>query len=256
MHLFLGFLWDLAAGLFFCQQECNEDKTDYLTDSWNKLKAVALEWKGLDKYGNVFESVNWDNGPSGSSFHKLCKSKQLHPAALTSKRKLEQSKARKAKAETSALKSCNDSSSEDVSLSSRRLSHSTTGLLYNKDLCIWFMKPEDTKHSGRDRWCLLQQMDAWHTFKNHTMHLEDASVRDCILTVIANTTDPFDVEIRYHRSCWKKFISLIYHEDINSMPNIHLQSYVHLAEVRQLFLKHVHKVILDLNEPRTLQGLQ
>ena len=39
------------------------------------------------------------------------------------------------------------------------------------------------------------------------------------------------------------------------MPNIHLQSYVRLAEVRQLFLKHVHKVILDLNEPRTLQGL-
>ena len=39
------------------------------------------------------------------------------------------------------------------------------------------------------------------------------------------------------------------------MPNIHLQSYVRLAEVRQLFLKHVHKVILDLNESRTLQGL-
>ena len=39
------------------------------------------------------------------------------------------------------------------------------------------------------------------------------------------------------------------------MPNTHLQSYVCLAEVRQLFLKHVHKVILDLNEPRTLQGL-
>ena len=113
------------------------------------------------------------------------------------------------------------------------------------------MKPEDTKHPGRDRWCLLQQMDAWHTFKNHTMYLEDASMCDRILTVIANTTDPFAVEIRYHRSCWKKFISPIYHEDNNSMPNIHLQSYVRLAEVRQLFLKYVHKVILDLNGPRT-----
>ena len=44
------------------------------------------------------------------------------------------------------------------------------------------------------------------------------------------------------------------------MPNIHLQSYVRLVEVRQLFLKHVHKVILDLNEPkniaRTATGLQ
>ena len=116
------------------------------------------------------------------------------------------------------------------------------------------MKPEDTKHPGRDRWCLLQQRDAWHAIKNHTIYLEDGSMRDRILTVIANTTDPFAVEIRYHRSCWKKFISPIY-ENNNSMPNIHLQSYVHLAEVRQLFLKHVHKVILDLNEPRTLQGL-
>ena len=169
-----------------------------------QLKAAALEWKGLDKYGNVLESVNWDNGPSESFFHTLCKTE------FASKNKLEQSKARKAEAETSALKSCNDSSSEDVSLSSKRLSCSTTGLLHNKDLCIWCMKPEDTKHPGRDRWCFLQQMDAWHTFKDHTVYLEDASMRDRILTVIANTRDPFAVEIRYHPSCWKKFISSIH----------------------------------------------
>ena len=53
----------------FCKQECN-DKSDYPTDSWDKLKAVALELKGLDKYGNVLESVNWDNGPSGSFFKR------------------------------------------------------------------------------------------------------------------------------------------------------------------------------------------
>ena len=64
---------------------------------------------------------------------------------------------------------------------------------------------------------------------------------DHILTVIANKTDPFAVEIRYHRSCWKKFISPIYHEHDNGMPNINLQSYVRLAEVHQLFLKHVLK---------------
>ena len=93
------------------------------------------------------------------------------------------------------------------------------------------MKSEDTKRPGRDRWCLLQLMDAWLTFKNHTIYLEDASMHDCILTVIANTADPFAVDIRYNSFCWKKFMSLIYHEDNNSMPNIHLQSYVHLAEV-------------------------
>ena len=80
-------------------------------------------------------------------------------------------------------------------------------------------------------------------------------MRDRILTVIANTTDPFAVEIGYHRSCWKKYISQIYHEDKNSMQNIHLQSYVHLAEVCEMVFKDVHRVILDLNELRTLQGL-
>ena len=59
---------DVTDPFIFCKKECNEDKSDYPTDSWNKLKAVELEWKGLDKYGNVFESVNWDNGPSGSFF--------------------------------------------------------------------------------------------------------------------------------------------------------------------------------------------
>ena len=36
---------------------------------------------------------------------------------------------------------------------------------------------------------------------------------------------------------------------------IYLQSYVRLTEVREMFFKHVHRVILDLNELRTLQGL-
>ena len=35
-------------------------------------------------------------------------------------------------------------------------------------------------------------------------------MRDHILTVIANTTDPFAVEIQYHRPCWKSpFIALL-----------------------------------------------
>ena len=59
---------DVTDPCMFCKQECSEDKND----SWNKLRAVALEWKGLDKYGKC-ESVNWDNGSSGSFFHKLCK---------------------------------------------------------------------------------------------------------------------------------------------------------------------------------------
>ena len=67
----------------------------------------------------------------------------MQDSEFTSKRKLEQSKARKAKAETSALKSCNDSSSEDVSLSSKSLSRSTTGLLHNrKNDLILIMTPE------------------------------------------------------------------------------------------------------------------
>eukprot|EP00794_Sanderia_malayensis_P017851 gene17851-19634_t len=133
------------------------------------------------------------------------------------------------------------------------MSRSSTGYIHDKNLCIWCMKPEDKKNPGRDRWHLLQQMNSWNTFKRHTMYLEDATMRECILAVIRCTPDPFAAEIRYHKSCWKKYISPTYSWESNDQ-RFHLQD-VHLSEVKEMFFSHVRKVVIEMNEPRTLKGL-
>ena len=113
------------------------------------------------------------------------------------------------------------------------------------------MKPQDRKNSNP--LCIIQQWNAWNTFKSHTVYLQDAQMRDRIVTLIDTTPDPFATEIRYHRSCWKKHTKPFYNSSLDD-NQIHLQE-VRLTEVQQMFFKHVCTVVLEMNEPRTLQGL-
>ena len=49
-----------------CGGLCNET-TDAIAcvESWDNIKKKALLWRGLDKFGDVYATVDWDNGPSG-----------------------------------------------------------------------------------------------------------------------------------------------------------------------------------------------
>ena len=78
-------------------------------------------------------------------------------------------------------------------------------------------------------------------------------MRDRIVTLIDTTPDPFATEIRYHRSCWKKHAKPCYNSSLDD-NQIHLQE-VRLTEVQQTFFNHVCTVVLEMNKPRTLQGL-
>ena len=62
-------------------------------DLWNTLKKTALQWRGLDKYGDVPDRMKWDDGPDGLAFHKIGKME------ISSQRKLQQSIKRKEKVE-------------------------------------------------------------------------------------------------------------------------------------------------------------
>ena len=73
-----------------------------------------------------------------------------------------------------------------------------------------------------------------------------------MITVIDNTSDVFIAEIRYHKSRWKSYIKPVGLCVGDQSSHIHN---LKILEVKQMFLKHVQKVILELNEPRTLQGL-
>ena len=134
----------------------------------------------------------------------------------------------------------------------RLLSPRRNGPLHDKLLCVWCMKPEDIKHRRETKLSIIQQLKAWHTFKSHTVHLTDKPMRDKIITLISSTPDPFAAEIRYHKTCWNKYIHPVYNHDDDG--SIHLQD-VCANEVKELFLKHVRTVIFERNEPRTLQGL-
>ena len=108
------------------------------------------------------------------------------------------------------------------------MSKCSTGSIHNKD--VSGVRSLKTKRNlGPDKWHLLQQMNSWNTFNSHTLYLEDAAMQERILAIIRCMPDPFAAEIRYHRSCWKKYINAIHSWESNG-SSFHLQD-VHLSEV-------------------------
>ena len=67
-----------------CSEQCEEVRS--FTDSkWEKFKETAKQWKGLDKYGDVYDKIHWDKGasPEQSTFHRNCISYIQTTAKLT-----------------------------------------------------------------------------------------------------------------------------------------------------------------------------
>ena len=58
-----------------CQPWHELEKTIKIVD-WENLKVKASKWKELDKYSNVCDSVNWEEGSVGLVWHKPCKIKR------------------------------------------------------------------------------------------------------------------------------------------------------------------------------------
>ena len=40
---------------------------------WKNIKVKATKWKGLDKYSNVYNSADWEEGSAGLLWHISCK---------------------------------------------------------------------------------------------------------------------------------------------------------------------------------------
>ena len=67
-----------------CCQPCNELEMAIKVVDWENLKVKTSKWKGLDKYSNVYDSVDWQEGSAGLVWHKSCKTE------LRRERKLQQ----------------------------------------------------------------------------------------------------------------------------------------------------------------------
>ena len=122
--------------------------------------------------------------------------------------------------------------------------------------CIWCFKGPDKKHPNRksSKLHLISSLQAWSSFKGHTILLEDDEIRTSITTLIDfmdSGTYPFAIDMRYHHSCWQEHVS---HPVLTDKDHIHLQN-ISLIEAKYLFFRHVQKVIFEEHEIRTLQSL-
>ena len=60
---------------FECLLQCEKpvDSIENMTQgAWEKLKLKSLNWKGCDRFGNVYDSVDWYLGPHGKHLHASC----------------------------------------------------------------------------------------------------------------------------------------------------------------------------------------
>ena len=233
-----------------CGKPCDiGDSIDNIKDDkWSNVKSNAEQWKGLDKFGDVWDTTNWENGQKGRYMHSncyitLCSSKKRGQAITRNVKKREAAK---------------DVPVQDTShlppfSPIKKKTRLSTGAIQENDRCVWCMKKEDKKHPGRSSSKLLriQQTSRWQDFKRHIPFLKDIEMRRRITTLVDSTLDPFATGIRYHRSCWNEHI---FNNKNDQLGNIHLQD-INIDDARKLFFRHVDEVIFKKREIRQLQWL-
>ena len=141
----------LGSLCLLCTEERQEECESNL-DGWKNLEEKSRHWCGLNTSGDVFDRVNWENGPEGMYLHSNCKMKLLN------KRSLEQAKKRKEKEQAQKEEEEKNKDDDQDRKRSRLESpeipiiiprRSLTGKVHSKNLCIWCMKPEDSRHKDR-----------------------------------------------------------------------------------------------------------
>lgn len=145
-----------------CNEACSEQCTlKYV--GWKSLQQKSELWVGLDTFGKVAETVDWNVSPESYLMHAQCKIKLYNSKAL------DQAKKRKERLE----KPCNEDiersqcqSENETEKLSRNTRKSFDGIIHSKDLCIWCMKPEDKRHKNRNysKLHLIDQVSQKHFF--------------------------------------------------------------------------------------------
>ena len=73
-----------------CGVNCNSTESNS-TKRCKQLETKTKDWEDLDKFGNVFESTDWEKGAEGLHVH------ERYYITLSSRRSLQQSRKRKEK---------------------------------------------------------------------------------------------------------------------------------------------------------------
>ena len=60
---------------YYCLLQCgvNYHSTETITNKrWKQLGAKTKDWRDLDKFRNLFESIEWEKGPEWVRLHERC----------------------------------------------------------------------------------------------------------------------------------------------------------------------------------------
>ena len=79
-----------------CGKPCNiDDSIDKITDDkCSNVKSYAEQWNSLEKFGDVWDTTNWEDGQQGRYMHNncyitLCSSRKREQAIIRNGRKKE-----------------------------------------------------------------------------------------------------------------------------------------------------------------------
>ena len=74
-HLLSGLSFTHLECILQCGKPCEStDSIDNMTQgAWEKLKLKSLNWKGYDRFGNVYDNVDWELEPHGKHLHASCR---------------------------------------------------------------------------------------------------------------------------------------------------------------------------------------
>ena len=135
---------------YVCILQCGElcDSTDTISiERWSKLKEKTKEWRGLDKFGCVYETTQWDQSEERIYIHTNCY------LTLSSKRTLEQAKKRKKDRDsdekpTSIPQDEREQEFQPSSPKPKRLRSSIGGPLHQQGKCVCVCNYCAPKSSG------------------------------------------------------------------------------------------------------------
>ena len=244
----------MSSPCFLCGELCNKGDRNCIFDisqsRWDKFRTKAEEWKDLDRFTNVFESVDWDSGPQGKAHHEKCR------ITLNSSRALYQAKNRKEKPKNvDHLEEIQEETEQDPEPEVQpRATRSSTGLIHEKNKCVWCLGEDNTKNG--QPLMLLSYDHGFDSFKSHTIIISDDQTRARVNTLLEWIDEDYTaIEIRYHPKCWTNNVRKWQNMNRNKKRQMVREKTVSLREVQALFMDHVREVIFQEHEMRSLQTL-
>ena len=117
-----------------CGNPCKS--TDNISDSkWESLQSNFKNWSRLDKFGDLYSTIPWKDGPKSYYMHQTCyfSISSSEKLAKAEQRKKEQSDNAQCSSQTSVSEMPNHSDEEkEQQLPTKRLRSSLCGPFHNK----------------------------------------------------------------------------------------------------------------------------